>query len=170
MYCIHDNFQSSCPLCNQRSNQYCIHNNFQSSCPLCNQSRSNQYCRLCSNPNANHNEFNCSYRTQAAISSAMRQRSCRALGCITCLPGQTHYCNVCHDNDATHRSINCPLRSSINIQNNIQNNQTIFMQAPQPSVFVQAQPQIAYVQRRHQKVIVIDNRTPQPIINIIRYS
>ncbi len=124
---------------------FCIHDNFPSTCRLCNNCKPTQYCRLCRESHANHNEYTCPYKTHAAISSAMRQRACRALGCMTCLPGQTHYCDFCRDNDATHRSLNCPLRSSIN-------NTHI------------AQPQIAYVTNNRSRVVVINN----PPVVIVR--
>lgn len=38
--------------------------------------------------------------------------SCRALGCISCKPGQTHYCKVCRKSDVDHRSKNCKRRQS----------------------------------------------------------
>ena len=103
------------------------------------------YCRLCSNACANHTEQNCPYKTHAAISSSLRPRACRALGCMNCAPGQTHYCEICKDNDANHRSLNCPLKSSIYCV---------------PSV----QPQIAYIQRTP-SLVVIGNSTPHLLVN-----
>jgi hypothetical protein len=94
------------------NNIYCIHDNFRNCCQKCHNNSKGQYCRTCGNTTADHNEYCCPYKTHAAISSALRQRSCRALGCMDCQPGQTHYCNVCNDNDANHRSLNCPLRNS----------------------------------------------------------
>lgn len=130
---------------------YCVHDNFPSTCQKCCESKFNQYCRLCSNACANHTEQTCPYKTHAAISSALRPRACRALGCMDCRPGQTHYCDICKDNDANHRSLNCPLKTSI-----------YCVQSSQPQIaYVRKSPSLVVI--NPSPVVVVRERHPQPI-------
>lgn len=132
---------------------YCIHDNYPSTCPICaNQRNSSTYCRTCKTM-TNHHEFNCPYQVHASIASVNRTRACRALGCTDCRPGQTHYCSVCRDNDSTHRSRNCPLASQCL---NVSNNAISYMVVnPTP------QPQIAYV--RHSPSLIAVTSGPIPM-------
>jgi len=139
---------------------YCVHDNFPSSCQKCRESKFNQYCRLCSNACANHTEQTCPYKTHAAISSALRPRACRALGCMDCRPGQTHYCDICRDNDANHRSLNCPLKTSVYCIQGSQPQITYVRKSPS---LVVIDPSPAHVLINPSPVVVVRERHPQPI-------
>jgi len=144
------------------SNNYifCIHDNFPSSCKECHESKV-QYCRCCGNAYATHSENDCPYKTHAAISSAIRPRACRALGCMDCNMGQTHYCEICKDNDANHRSFNCPLKSSMYCLQSSSQPQIAYVNRSQPVVVVN--PPVVVVRNVNPQPIFV-GIAPNPVV------
>lgn len=80
------------------------------------------FCRVCRMQDADHRSNSCPMLQQVVFQQPVYQRQsiqparseCRAPGCTSCLPGQSHFCRVCRRQDVDHRSANCPRRNISN--------------------------------------------------------